>query len=64
MAAIETNSRKIIARLKQEGWRHVGGGKHDKFEHPSKPGTIITVPRHRELPIGTARRIAKAAGWS
>jgi len=52
MAAIETNTRKIIARLEREGWKKVGGGKHDKFEHPDKPGAFITVPRHRELPMG------------
>jgi predicted RNA binding protein YcfA (HicA-like mRNA interferase family) len=63
MAAIETNTRKVIARLKQEGWRHVGGGRHDKFKHPAKPGVRIIVPRHRTLSIGTARVIAKAAGW-
>jgi predicted RNA binding protein YcfA (HicA-like mRNA interferase family) len=63
MAAIETTTRKIIARLKQEGWQHAGGGQHDKFKHPSKPGVRIIVPRHRTLSIGTAPMIAKAAGW-
>jgi predicted RNA binding protein YcfA (HicA-like mRNA interferase family) len=63
MVAIETNTRKIIARLRQEGWRHLGGGKHDKFEHPDRPNVLIIVPRHREQKAGTARSIAKAAGW-
>jgi predicted RNA binding protein YcfA (HicA-like mRNA interferase family) len=62
-AAIETNRRKIIARLEREGWRKVGGRKHDKFEHPGRSGVLITVPRHRQLSIGAARVIAKAAGW-
>jgi predicted RNA binding protein YcfA (HicA-like mRNA interferase family) len=63
MPPVETNSRKIIARLTREGWRKVGGGKNDKFEHPARPEVSIVVPRHRQLSIGTARAIAKAAGW-
>ena len=60
---IETNSRKIIARLKREGWRKTGGGRHDKFEHPSRPELTLIVPRHRDLSPGVARDIAKKAGW-
>jgi predicted RNA binding protein YcfA (HicA-like mRNA interferase family) len=63
MAAIETKTRKIIARLEREGWKRAGGTKHDKFKHPAKPGVRILVPRHRLLPLGTAQRIAKVAGW-
>jgi predicted RNA binding protein YcfA (HicA-like mRNA interferase family) len=62
MPPIETNTRKIISRLKAEGWRDIGGGKHDKFEHPNRPETMI-VPRHKELSPGVARSIAKLAGW-
>jgi hypothetical protein len=63
MPQIETNTRRIIARLKSEGWTNVGGSKHDKFTNPAKPGVAITVPRHREQSPGVARSIAKAAGW-
>jgi predicted RNA binding protein YcfA (HicA-like mRNA interferase family) len=42
---------------------HVGGGRHDKFEHPARPGVLIVVPRHREVSPGVARSIAKTAGW-
>ena len=59
----ETNTRKIVAKLLAEGWRDVGGGSHDRFIHDNKSGVMITVPRHRELSPGTARSIAKAAGW-
>jgi predicted RNA binding protein YcfA (HicA-like mRNA interferase family) len=62
-AAIETSTRKILGRLEREGWRKVGGPRHDEFQHPDKPSVVITVPRHRRLSIGTARAIAKAAGW-
>ena len=63
MAAIETNTRKVVRRLEREGWVNVGGGKHDKFDHPAKPGVTIMVPRHRELTPRVARSIAKNAGW-
>jgi hypothetical protein len=62
MPWVETNTRKILARLQQERWRNVGGGKHDRFEHPERPGMII-VPRHKEQSPGVARSIAKLAGW-
>ena len=67
MASIETNTRKIIARLKREGWIEAGGSKHAKFEHPEKPGGAVIVPRHSVKNTGqntgTARSIARAAGW-
>ncbi|MDB5534414.1 MAG: hypothetical protein JWO28_2729 [Hyphomicrobiales bacterium] len=62
MATAETNTRKVIARLKRDGWVEVDGSKHSKFEHPNKPYPII-VPRHRELSIGVAKSIAQQAGW-
>lgn len=62
MPTFETNTRKVIARLKREGWVDVGGGKYDKFEHPDRPYAII-VPRHRELSPGVARNITRLAGW-
>ena len=62
MATVETSTRKIIARLEREGWKNIGGGKHDVFKHPDKV-TLVVVPRHRVQKPGTARSIAKAAGW-
>jgi len=63
MPTFETNTRKIMAHLERDGWKLVGGAKHDKFEHPERPGVAIIVPRHREQSLGVARSIAKAAGW-
>ncbi len=63
MAKVETNTRKIIDRLKKDGWTNVGGGSHDRFVHEGRPEMMIPVPRHRELSAGVARSIAKAAGW-
>lgn len=63
MPKVETNTRKILARLAQEGWTAEGGSKHTKLANPAFPGIRIMVPRHTELTDGVARSIAKAAGW-
>ena len=64
MTQPETNTRKIIARLKAEGWMMRDGGRHSLFTHPDRAQTLIPVPRHRELTPMTAHSIAKAAGWN
>ena len=63
MPTVETNSRKIIRRLEAEGWMDTGGSKHQKFTHAGKLGCVVIVPRHAVQKFGTARSIAKAAGW-
>jgi predicted RNA binding protein YcfA (HicA-like mRNA interferase family) len=63
VSKLETNTRKIIARLQREGWINIGGGGHDRFVNDTHPGVMITVPRHKEVSLGVARSIAKAAGW-
>ena len=63
MPTSETNTRKIVKRLEAEGWVNAGGTKHAKYEHTDKPGVTITVPGHRQVKPGTARSIAKTAGW-
>jgi predicted RNA binding protein YcfA (HicA-like mRNA interferase family) len=63
MPALETNRRRIVARLKREGWQETHGGEHDKYKHPNRPGRVI-VPRHNTLSPGVARQIAEVAGWS
>jgi predicted RNA binding protein YcfA (HicA-like mRNA interferase family) len=59
---IETNSRLIIKRLMNEGFVNMGiRGSHHKFK---KDGKIVIVPHPKKsLPLGTARSIAKMAGW-
>jgi predicted RNA binding protein YcfA (HicA-like mRNA interferase family) len=59
----ETSTRKVIARLKADGWRSKGGAKHEIFAHADHPEVLIPVPRHRDLTPFTARSISKAAGW-
>jgi predicted RNA binding protein YcfA (HicA-like mRNA interferase family) len=63
MATVETNTRRVVARLERDGWVNNRGGGHDIFKHPTTPGRIV-VPRHKELSIGIARSIAKLAGWN
>lgn len=60
---METNTRRIIARLMRENWSNIGGGNHDKFTNAAREGVLIIVPRHRTVSPGVARDIAKRAGW-
>lgn len=62
MPVPEMNRRKIVARLKSEGWVNEGGAKHDLYRHPATGGVVI-VPRHQTLSPGVARSIADEAGW-
>lgn len=63
MPAFELETRKIVTRLRKEGWIEVSGSKHDKFEHAGRPDILIIVPRHKQQSPGVARSIAKLAGW-
>jgi len=59
---IEQNSRRIIKRLKLEGFALVNTvGSHQKW---AKGDRRVTVPHpKKDIPINTARSIAKQAGW-
>jgi predicted RNA binding protein YcfA (HicA-like mRNA interferase family) len=59
---IVTSSRDIIRRLESEGWALVSSkGSHHKFR---AGGQSLIVPHpKKDLPLGTARSIAKTAGW-
>ncbi len=57
------HSRKVIRRLKQDGWHHVGTtGDHWHFKHPTKSGKVTIVHPAADLPVKTLRSIEKAAG--
>ena len=59
---IELNSRRIVARLEADGFERVSSrGSHVKFR--KGPRTVIVPHPKKELPLGTARAIAKLAGW-
>ena len=56
------NSREIVKRLKAEGFELVSvKGSHHKF----RKGEITVVVPHpkKDLPLGTARSIARRVGW-
>ena len=59
---MESDSKKIIKRLKDEGFELISTrGSHHKFR---KGAVTIIVPHpKKDLPLGTARAIAKDAGW-
>ena len=56
------NSREIVKRLKAEGYELVSvKGSHHKFR---KGDITIVVPQpKKDLPLGTARSIARRVGW-
>jgi predicted RNA binding protein YcfA (HicA-like mRNA interferase family) len=58
---MECDSRRIVKRLRAEGWELVSvRGSHHKFR---KGGATLVVPHpKKDLPLGTARAIAKDAG--
>ena len=58
------SSRKIIERLRSEGWLLASTeGSHHKFKHPERKNSVIVPHPKKDLPTGTARAIARAAGW-
>ena len=58
----EQETKEVVKRFRKEGWKEeTGKGSHVVFR---KDGRTISVPTSkRELPYGTYRSIAKAAGW-
>ena len=59
---MEQDSRRIIKRLRSEGFELVKvTGSHHKF----RKGTLTVIVPHpkKDLPRGTARAIHKQAGW-
>lgn len=61
---MERNSRKIIQRLKREGWQLVDvNGSHHQFKHPNKPGKVTVPHPRKDILRGTVRSIYVQAGW-
>jgi predicted RNA binding protein YcfA (HicA-like mRNA interferase family) len=59
---IPTNSKNIIRRLEADGWALVSSkGSHHKFRKGAQ--TLVVPHPKKDLPVGTARSIARAAGW-
>lgn len=60
---MERDSKKIVKRLGAEGFVLVSvKGSHHKFRKEGFDTIIVPHPK-KDLPIGTARNIAKMAGW-
>ena len=59
---MERNSKNIVKRLEAEGWALVSvKGSHHKYRKGDF--TVIVPHPKKDLPLGTARSIAKIAGW-
>jgi predicted RNA binding protein YcfA (HicA-like mRNA interferase family) len=59
---MERDSRKIVKRLLGDGFVAVSSkGSHHKFRKGDR--TVIVPHPKRDLPLGTARSIARMAGW-
>lgn len=59
---MERNSKAIIKRLTENGFEKISQkGSHIKFRKGKR--TVIVPHPKRDMPEGTARNIAKAAGW-
>lgn len=56
-------AREVMSRLRREGWvERAGKGSHIVFVKVGRDN--IPVLNHRgDIPIGTLRSIARAAGW-
>lgn len=56
------DSKKIVKRLENEGFELISvKGSHHKFRKGDR--TIIVPHPKKDLPLGTAKAIAKQAGW-
>ena len=59
------DSRRIIKRLEDDGWVHVGRrGSHRKYKHPTASRHVVVPHPRKDIPIGTLRNIYRQAGWS
>jgi predicted RNA binding protein YcfA (HicA-like mRNA interferase family) len=59
---MERDSKRIVKRLLAEGFERVAAkGSHHKFR---KGSAVVVVPHpKKDLPLGTARSIARMVGW-
>ena len=61
---METNSTKLIKRLKKDGWLEVCvEGSHHVFQHPDKAGTISLTHPRKDVSKGLVRMVYRVAGW-
>lgn len=59
-----TDSRKIVQRLKQDGFELLRvAGSHHQFMHPKSRRRVTVVHPKKDLPPKTVRSIYEQAGW-
>jgi predicted RNA binding protein YcfA (HicA-like mRNA interferase family) len=59
-----TDSRKIIQRLKRDGFELSRvAGSHHQFIHPQSRRRVTVVHPKKDLPLKTVRSIYEQAGW-
>ncbi len=59
----ENDRGEIIKHLTRDGWeqrKSGSGGDHDIFKHPHPESELVSLPRHRKLSPGVAKKIVKA----
>lgn len=60
----ETNSRKLIKLLNDDGWYFIGAtGDHHHFKHASKPGKVTVPHPNKDIARRTVVSIYWQAGW-
>lgn len=61
---METNSRKLIQKLKKDGWvLDRVNGDHHTFKHPDKVELVTVTHPRKDLPVGQVRSVYRIAGW-
>lgn len=57
------NSRDIIRKIEQDGWKQVGtAGSHHQFKHPTKRGRVTVPHPVKDVKIGTVKSIERQSG--
>jgi len=57
------DSRKVIQRLKQNGWYEVAKvGSHAQFRHPQIKRRVTVPHPKKDIPIGTLKSIERQSG--
>ncbi len=57
------DSREILKRLKDDGWKIVRTkGSDHQLTHPEKPGRVTVPHPKRDLPKGTVKSIERQSG--
>jgi predicted RNA binding protein YcfA (HicA-like mRNA interferase family) len=57
------NSRDIIRKLEQDGWREIASsGSHRQFKHGEKPGRVTVPHPVKDMKVGTIKSIERQSG--